>query len=237
VPEYIYPDDVFIVSYPKSGNTWMRFLIGNYLTGNECSFENCHRITPDIHMNPDRCREIDRPRFIKSHAPFQPQYPKVIYIVRDPRDIAVSYFRYRQKIGKRSRDASIQDFLDDFFDGVGPYGAWDDHIRSWLNADTRLLRVRYEDMLDDAASEFRRVLQFIPVEIDDEALVAAVEASSFSNMRKMEEENAGANIRGDSSTRFVRKGKKGNWRTIFDDATNERFVYEYGNIMSNLGYL
>ena len=117
VPDTIYPDDTFIVSYPKSGNTWMRFLIGNYLTGNECSFENCHLITPDIHMNPEQCEKIDRPRFIKSHAPFLPQYPKVVYIVRDVRDVVVSYYHHALKHGSREESTSLEYFVDEFNQG------------------------------------------------------------------------------------------------------------------------
>jgi hypothetical protein len=128
--------------------------------------------------------------------------------------------------------------LDDFFDGVGPYGVWDDHIRSWINADTRLLRVRYEDLLDDAAREFRRVLEFVPLEVDDEALMGAVEASSFNNMRKQEvEQHQTTNLRDtDESIRFVRKGKRGNWHDILDDASNQRFFDQYGDVMEHFDY-
>ena len=48
VPKTIFPDDVFIVSYPKSGSTWLRFLIGNYLSENQCRFSNVQTFVPDV---------------------------------------------------------------------------------------------------------------------------------------------------------------------------------------------
>ena len=70
VPNKILPDDTYIVSYPKSGNTWVRFLIGNYITRGNYSFNNNNLVIPDLHMNPERCGDTSRPRFIKSHSFF-----------------------------------------------------------------------------------------------------------------------------------------------------------------------
>src|SRR5207253_5494584 len=93
----IYPDDVFLVSYPRSGNTWTRFLIGNLLSINEpVNFANIESKIPEIYNNPNRkLRRLPRPRIIKSHEVFDPRYKKVIYIVRDPRDVAVSYYHWK----------------------------------------------------------------------------------------------------------------------------------------------
>src|SRR5881227_2930975 len=81
----VYPDDVFLVSYPRSGNTWIRFLIGNLIYPNDpVTFANLEQRIPSIYTYPNHVlRRL--PRVLKSHEVFDPRYPRVIYIVRDPR--------------------------------------------------------------------------------------------------------------------------------------------------------
>lgn len=88
----VFPDDVFIVSYFRSGRTWSRFLIGNLIHENEAvTFTNMGRLVPSIYNQPDRIlRRL--PRVLKSHECFDPRYPRVVYMVRDPRDVAVAFF-------------------------------------------------------------------------------------------------------------------------------------------------
>src|SRR5581483_9049836 len=90
----VLPDDVFIVSYLRSGSTWSRFLLGNLVHENHTvTFANLDRFVPSIVAVPDhRLRKL--PRVIKSHECFDPRYPRVIYMVRDPRDVAVSFYHY-----------------------------------------------------------------------------------------------------------------------------------------------
>jgi len=97
----VFPDDVFLVSYPRSGNTWTRFLLGNLLWQNDpVTFLNIESRIPEIYFNPDRfMRALQRPRLLKSHESFQPHYPHVIYIVRDPRDVAISFYHHNVKAG------------------------------------------------------------------------------------------------------------------------------------------
>ncbi len=90
----ILPDDVFLVSFPKSGNTWARFLLANLTRPEQpATFANIHLLIPDPSWTTKK--ELDRlprPRIIKSHECFDPRYRRVIYIVRDPRDVAVSQY-------------------------------------------------------------------------------------------------------------------------------------------------
>src|SRR5690349_8047723 len=83
---HVFSDDRFLVSYPRSGNTWTRFLTANLLfPDREVSFLNIDHLIPDV-LNVDRrtLAGIPRPRLIKSHEYFDPRYRRVIYIVRDP---------------------------------------------------------------------------------------------------------------------------------------------------------
>jgi len=89
----VFSDDVFLVSYPRSGNTWTRFLLGNLIDQKDpLTFSNIESRIPEIYFNNDRfLRQLPRPRLLKSHECFQPHYPHVIYIVRDPRDVEISF--------------------------------------------------------------------------------------------------------------------------------------------------
>src|SRR6266511_1501639 len=63
-----FSDDIMLVSYPRSGNTWLRFLIGNLISREPVRFANIERIIPDIYHHSDReLRKLPRPRFLKSH--------------------------------------------------------------------------------------------------------------------------------------------------------------------------
>src|SRR2546425_1809027 len=95
----VYPDDTFIVSYPRSGNTWARFLIANLVHPNATvTFANIEKLIPDTSSQSNRAlKRTPRPRIIKTHQYFDPRYRKVIYIVRDPRDVALSYHQFQRK--------------------------------------------------------------------------------------------------------------------------------------------
>ena len=82
------PDDTFIASFPRSGNTWVRFLIaGLRHPGQEISFRNIERYVPDIHKSRSSLQAMPPPRFIKSHTPCFEAFPRFLYVVRDGRDL------------------------------------------------------------------------------------------------------------------------------------------------------
>src|SRR5438132_14035201 len=91
----IRPDDVFIVSYPRSGNTWIRFLLANLLAPHETiTFRNIEDYVPDIHKSASALAGWQGHRYLKSHHPYYDSYPRFIYIYRDGRDALVSYYHY-----------------------------------------------------------------------------------------------------------------------------------------------
>ena len=100
---------------------------------------------------------MPRPRIIKSHQYFHPNYKRVIYVVRDPRDVALSQFHFHRKRKLIEDDYPIEKFVTRFVAGqTGPYGSWGDNVASWLSTRHNrpgFLLLRYEDMLEDAARE------------------------------------------------------------------------------------
>lgn len=247
VPEVAFQiraDDVFLVSYPKSGNTWVRFLIGNYLTNCEMDFLNGHLVMPDIHHDPSLVDKIlFKPRFIKSHFPFRPEYKKVIYLVRDGREVAVSYFYFLKKMKSLPMDKKFSDYLENyFFAGKDPYGEWDAHVFSWTKTDkTNILLVRYEDLLSDTVFWFRKMLEFTGIAVDEDLLKRVVEKCSFKEMQNDEVKNKEAlKVLGHDSSHtgygIIRSGKTDTWKTIMSDAEKQKFVLKYGDALKYLDY-
>ncbi|HVI07314.1 MAG TPA: sulfotransferase domain-containing protein [Candidatus Binatia bacterium] len=132
---YVEPDDVFLVSYPKSGNTWTRFLLGNLTSPDEqVTFANVERKVPDIYAKSRKAlKRIPRPRLIKSHECFDPRYRRVVYIVRDPRDVAVSAYHYDRKGKNIADDFPVNQYVEARFMKTDEYfGTWGEHAGSWM---------------------------------------------------------------------------------------------------------
>ena len=248
----VFPDDIFLTSYPRSGNTWARFLIGNLIYQDEpVTFLNIESRIPEIYFNSDhRMRALVRPRILKSHECFQPHYPKVIYIVRDPRDVAVSFYHHNVKAGNIADDCPMDEFVPRFiaaeFDRR--WGNWAEHVQSW----TRLRRnhpefilLRYEDMKTNPERELLRLTDFLErcsfPQIDNslEKLQRAVQLSSPERMRKLEKEQGKKWVltratRADKP--FVRTAKSGGWRSVLSPAAVAAIELAWGPLMQSLGY-
>src|SRR5579864_3903338 len=108
----VFPDDTFLVSYPKSGNTWTRFLIANLVYPEKHpDFSNINELIPDPEaLSKRHLGQLPRPRILKSHQYFDPRYERVICIVRDPRDVVLSEYHFQIKRRVLAEDFPISDF-------------------------------------------------------------------------------------------------------------------------------
>ena len=236
--------DVAVVSFGKSGRTWLRVMISRYyqvmfsipervLLG----FDNYHRRNPEIpkifftHDNyiKDYTGEFD------TKASFHAK--KVVLLVRNPKDIAVSqYFQWQHRMRPAKKklnqypphesDVTAFDFVMD--ENVGLPGIIE-YLNLWAReADqvSELLVIRYEDMRKDADGVLRRVMEFVNgTPADSAAIAEAVEYSSVENMRKLEEKNvfwlAGGRMKpgkkGDPNSYKVRRAKVGGYKDYFTD--------------------
>src|SRR6267142_765686 len=133
----VFSDDIFLVAYFRSGSTWSRFLFGNFIHQDRAvTFTNMERLVPAIYGLPDRVlRKL--PRVLKSHECFDPRYPRVIYIVRDPRDVAVSFYFYNLKVRLLPDSYPLDDFVKRFIatktvDYADRVGSWEENVASWI---------------------------------------------------------------------------------------------------------
>ena len=248
----VYPDDVFLVSYPRSGNTWTRFLLGNLISQKDpVTFSNIESRIPEIYFNPDRAlRELSRPRMLKSHECFQPQYPHVIYIVRDPRDVAISFYHHNVKAGNIPDDYPMTSFVPRFIAGEfdRKFGSWRDNVLSWISVRSdspNFMLLRYEEMKRDTAGALLQVVEFLErcsfrkIDSGGEALQKAIELSSPERMRALEKQEAGKWVL-TKSTRsdkpFVRTAKAGGWKSLLAPESVAMIESVWGELMRSLGY-
>lgn len=236
-------DDTFIVSYPKSGNTWTRFLLGNLISPRGASFKNIEEIIPDIYQhNAEILEKIQSPRVLKSHEYFDPRYRKVIHIIRDPRAVAVSYWYHQIKFREVDKTCSLEDFVDWFVLKGNEYGTWSSHTEGWLNArqnNRNILLVRYEDLISNPEKELEKIARHMDLNISDALIKNAIMNSSFDRMRSLEKEQS-KDWKPLQKTRkemsFVRKGRSDSWKDELTPAAIKKIELHFGKAMAKAGY-
>jgi hypothetical protein len=242
----VYPDDTFLVSFPRSGNTWTRFLICNLMNPDDpVNFAQLESRIPEIYDVTDRnLRDFPRPRIIKSHESFDPRYKRVIYIVRDPRDVFISYYEFQLKRRVISDDCSLEEFLPRFMESeVEPKtGSWRDHVISWTatrGGQKNFLLLRYEDLIVDTQKESTKIASFLGFDTNPERIARAVALSSAERMRKLEKEQS-LQWKETKKTRqdkpFVRKAASGGWKSTLPAPCVAQIESAWGDVMRSVGY-
>ncbi len=202
---------VWIASYPKSGNTWLRFLLANLLHNKPIvSSAEVKLIVPDIHEGIIG-RHLWGPQttLIKTHWAFNTQFPLredtvgIVHLVRHPVATLESNQNYAiNRSGSLTRQATeeqvaelARSFVDGFIKNGGHpqfqqhgIGTLEQHVASWSSPIIRLprLRVRYEDLRADTAGELGRIGKFLNIERSEADIAAAVARSAFEEMRRIE---------------------------------------------------
>ena len=232
-------NDIFLVSYPKSGNTWLRFILSNLLyPESQTDFKNVEFRVPDIHnLNGLRIQQAQSPRILKSHFPFKPEYPKVIYIVRDPKSVAVSEYYYLQKVGNQLGNFAFNEFFQHFMKGHNSsYGSWGEHVNSWIHGkkfkSNTFKLIRYEDLKASPEQTVGEIVSFLGLTHSNDYIQSAIQKSSFNEMRKLESQTA----EGDSIP-FVRKSNEQEGEETLTAEQKEKLYSEFEQPLRLTGYL
>jgi alcohol sulfotransferase len=236
--------DIVIVSFGKSGRTWLRVMMShlfrvmyqlpeNAILGFD-NFHNLNKSVPKIFFTHDNYIKD----FTGDFDTKKPFYDKrVILLARDPRDVAVSQFfqwKFRVKPTKvainnyppRGSDISLYDFVTG--DNGGSMEAVSNYLNLWAREADKLdnfLLVRYEDLRKAPHDQLRRMLDFMRVDATESQVNAAVDYSSYENMKKMESKQqfrlAGGRMmprdKDNPDSYKVRRAKVGGYRDYFND--------------------
>ncbi len=210
--------DVFLASYPRSGNTWLSFLIYELATGKEAAFKDVNRIVPGVARSSEGWEVLPgRGRFLRTHELPRREYRKSIYLVRDVRDVVISEYEFLRFLGLCDQD--FDDFLRMFLKGrVNGFGGWRDHVRSWLNIrkndPARCLWLKYEELKRNPVRELGRIAEYLQLDLSVETISRAVENNTVSRMKEKEDLADSSAVFGDTQpdNRFIRKGESGGWR-------------------------
>ena len=192
------PGIVWLASYPRSGNTWLRFLLSTYLLGAVRSSREMEGRIPNLHRgNAGHARDHD-PKLVKTHRPWGPRHPLAgetrgcIYLIRHPKDVLLSNLNYFKLQGEAVEDRA---FALDFIDNGGlawwrtELGTWEEHARSWIEApELPRLVVRYEAMRAEPRAALARVVRFLGLPEKPERIDRAVRDCELSRLRRLEVE-------------------------------------------------
>jgi hypothetical protein len=245
----VYPDDSFLVGYPKSGNTWLDFLVAGLRAeqAEDVNFETIEKkYVADIYFNDARkLNQLGRPRFLKSHEYFDSRYPKAVCIVRDPRAVVVSYYHHFIGTRKYEEDYPLENFVSEFMRGeCDHFGTWEKHVRGWLNAqqraEDRVMLVRYEDIKLNTERELKDIATFLRLNATDEKIRSAEQWAKPENMRRIEVEARKANkpefATFTGNRFFVRKAVSDGWQQELGLEQQKKIEDAWGGVMSELGY-
>ena len=254
-------ENIYVIGYPKSGNTWACKLIGNALkmplredNKTHSEFNKRHKLRADkanklvvkSHLIPNNFYRTETSR------PF-----RIVYISRDVRDVAVSSFfywmrflNYKNGIEYRLVNNKLfngyftkrksKEYLTEFASKNSSefqYEDWSEHHSLWSGEEhtnnIKIVKVKYEDLLDNTQVQLLRILQELEIDIDsyDPDLSKVIEDESFKVLKSK------YRLKGDTvNSNFLRSGKSGDWKNYFDNTLTKLYLDRYGFWLNKLDY-
>ena len=244
------PGDICFTGYPKSGSTWLSFVLLLITRNGEIptdrTLRNSLHWVASSFTYPRSKEELDdfpSPRIFKSHMPYHMAVGgnpvdnpcKYIYIARNPKDVVVSYYYFEcNKSWAGDYTGSWEHWFKMFVEGKVQRGDWFDHVLSWWehrNA-KNILFLKYEDLKANLEAEIKKIARFLGYPMPMELLATIREKTSFRNMQQEDFSNMHEI---EELGGFFRKGQVGSWRDQFTIAQSEFFNKLYAERMRGTG--
>ncbi|UCH92590.1 MAG: sulfotransferase domain-containing protein [Candidatus Aminicenantes bacterium] len=240
------PDDIFIVTYPRSGTALMRMILFQLTTDGSMEFEHISQFIPFYDrllrtgQNPEM---LSSPRVFVTHFRYKwlPKGDcKYIYVARDGRDAMVSHFHFRAYTGL-GYTKTFSQFFNQFMKTGNLYGTWFDHMAEWWShrGDANILFLTYEALRRDLAGCIRQVADFLRIEIEPGRFPKILERCSFAFMKENQDR---FDVRKEYlappkpySTDFIRKGQVGEWKEYLSPDQQLRFEKKFQRRLGGLG--
>jgi hypothetical protein len=221
-------------------------MIAHLLSGQPMrSLRDIDYVVPDVHYPVPLSKLAKLPFYVvKSHEPRRrgsdaDRYKRVIYIVRDPRDVGASYYRYLVNNGLR--DVPIDRFVLDYSVGrIGPC-SWQEHVAAWLDfgsdpPDREMLLLRYEDMVESPTDAIKQVASFLGCKVTSQKASDIAAMCSRENMAKKEAIGNRPEIES-GRMYFVGQAKPGSWKGVLDSGMDQQVVRRAAMEMRRLNYI
>ncbi|XP_049627326.1 amine sulfotransferase-like [Suncus etruscus] len=235
-------DDVFIITYPKSGTIWTQQILSLiYYEDARTQTQNMDTIdrAPFLEYNIRHMDYIQRPspRLFASHLPYyivpnglKNKKAKIVYIYRNPKDVITSFFHFSNLVATIETHENLDNFIDIFLDGKVYGSLWFDHIKGWYEHrhQFNILFMSYEEMKKDLRSAVQKICKFLGKELSEGDIDAVVNQATFKNMRSDPRANYNDILKNEVGVknnhgRFLRKGTIGDWKNHFTVNQSERF--------------
>ena len=278
---------IWLASYPKSGNTWVRLFLKSYLSDDKKKFSINEKrddefkierfpnikVFKDMQINYDNFFEISKNwitiqdrinlnnklNILKTHNAMctvnknkftnKENTLGAIYIVRDPRDVAVSFSYHMGKtlteivnnmIDKKYLISESDFTTEKKVSGSTLLSSWSNHYNSWKNYKSiKSIIIKYEDLVRNTADKFYEIVLYLNelygTKVDEKKILKSIELTNFKNLQNLEKEHGFEEIT--ISKTFFREGKIGSWKQKLDEKLSKKIENEFKNEMIELGYL
>ncbi|MFT7802230.1 sulfotransferase 1C4-like [Arapaima gigas] len=250
------PGDLLIATYPKAGTTWTQEIVD--LIMNDGKKEECMRAPTHIRMpfleisTPNKIMSgfqllqvMAPPRVIKTHLPIQlvphsfwENRCKVIYVARNAKDTAVSYYHFSRINQVQPDPGTWPEYLDKFMRGELPWGSWYDHVKGyWKEKEKKnMLYLFFEDMKEDPRREVLRIAGFLGRHVPVDTIDNIVQLTTFAAMKNNPMANYSTvpdSIFDRKASEFLRKGEVGDWQNHFSSQQSAVFDEHYRRVIAD----
>ncbi len=273
---------VWLTSYPKSGNTWIRSFLCSYFFLNlkEDSFnfdilknipsfpnknlflshginlKNFEDVAKSWLLIQKKINSNNKINFLKTHHSYttlnnyhftdKNNTLGAIYLVRDPRDVLISYSKHLNKTIEETLKLITSDnhigYLQDDGNITGDVrGSWSLHYNSWKNFNLReKIIIKYEDLINKPFESFYNIISYLntlfKLEIDEKKIEECMKITNFENLKKLENLN-GFKEQHNKNSPFFNTGKINQWKNKLDKKIIQTVNNKFEKEMTELKYI
>ena len=267
---------VWLASYPKSGNTFVRSMLASYFFSKDglydfsliknikqfphgglfeklgINIKNQSEVINNYIKVQDIINKSESIQFFKTHSFFFDKFTNlnntlgVIYIVRDPRNVIISFSNFMNM----SMEETLKFMTKGKGDGLSWIENWSKNYKSWkiFQKHQKYLLIKYEDLIQKPDVIFFEILEFInklqnksKIIIDENKFKNTIKSTSFSNLQKLEKEKGFPEAHKDQNTGkitpFFSLGSKRDWTKSLDENIILELEKNFNQEMKELGYL
>ena len=184
---------VIVASYPKSGSTWLSNLLLCYFKPKPWNFYDYKHSVQEWY-GPREISEHRHLTLIKTHQPYCNSFPEIpiIHLIRDPRNVVISYYEGLRKHGHIDIDLSLSEFVKEFINGIrfDGFGSWNFNVGSFDKRKKGIIYVRYEDLESNSYEVLKSIINFLNIKpLQENILNECLEFCSRDSMRKNQLKN------------------------------------------------